>query len=88
MDKFRPRPMIRTAGPARDEAATGRRAHPPARSMTAEASLCKPSVDNELERLDGRRGCHYLPMDVFVDVQTSRAHFRASAIRARLARRR
>jgi hypothetical protein len=78
--------MNQTRGRGRDEASAGAPAQVSPQALAAAAPLCQPSVDNELERLDGHRGCHYVPMDVFIDAPTRRVHFRASAIRARLAR--
>ena len=56
------------------------------KAEAASMPLCQPEAETDLERLDGQRGCHYLPMDVFLDAPTCRAHFRVSAVRARLAR--
>lgn len=44
---------------------------------------CRPALDGGLEGLDSRRGCHYVPMDLFIDTNTVQMHFHVSAIRAR-----
>ena len=44
------------------------------------------SLEGELERVDREAGHDYLPMDVFIDSQTIRRHFRESSVRDRLTR--
>jgi hypothetical protein len=46
-------------------------------------SQCRSPLDGGLEGLDSRRGCYYVPMDLFIDNTTVQAHFHVSAIRAR-----
>ncbi len=70
----------------RSNAEMGRRMPPGTKAEAASMPLYQQEAETDLERLDGQRGCHYLPMDVFLDAPTCRAHFRVSAVRARLAR--
>jgi len=86
MDKTIPRPMAQAVSQGQSDAAVRARIADSAEADAASTLLCQPKTEMELERLDGRRGCHYLPMDVFLDAPTRHAHFRVSAVRARLAR--
>jgi len=44
------------------------------------------SLEGELEKLDRELGHDYVPMDVFIDPQTVKEHFKESSVRARLRR--
>jgi len=41
-------------------------------------------LEGELEKLDRELGHDYVPMDVFIDPQTMKEHFKESSVRARL----
>ncbi len=53
-------------------------------SAQVDRTLYSLETEAELEKLDRELDHDYVPMDVFIDPSTMKAHFRDSSIRARL----